>query len=209
MSVPETVTAPTAPTADEVKNAHEKMITFFTEGFKEELKSHLDENHTYMYGKSLYKLTEAHEIPKQLGIFVLMGSNRRHEEWGTLKEKYDMEPVSKVLTSKLVEIAREVAGGYYYHVIFTDRDYNKHNNGNFKLKIDMKPLPKKNSSRRTTDDEDGFKKVESRQTKARSRSPADIDRIMQENAILKAQNEALKLTVENRNLKNKAKRESA
>jgi len=208
MSVPETVTAPTA---DEVKNAHEKMITFFTDGFKEDLKSHLDEDHTYMYGKSLFKLTETHEIPKQLGIFVLMGSNRRHEEWGTLKDKYDMEPVSKVLTSKLVEIAREVAGGYYYHVIFTDRDYNKHNNGNFKLKIDMKPLPKKNSSRRSTD-EDGFKKVESRRVRSQSRGPeSELERLKKEMAILKAQNEVLKLTTENNNLKSKrvSKRESA
>jgi hypothetical protein len=151
------------PTKDEVAKVYEQMSEMFLEGIKDELKSHMNDNHTFMYGKnkSVWRATEKLSISKELAIYILMGSNRRQESWGTLNEKFDMEPLRKVLTPKIVEMCREVESSNYYQVSFTDRDKL---DGNFKLKIEMKPLGKKSFSKPDSRsvDEDGFKRVKTR-----------------------------------------------
>ena len=149
------------PTKEQILDAREKMLTFFQEDFKNKVKSHMDAGHTFMFGNSLWRLTETHpEIIKEYGIYVLMGSNRRYEEWGNIKDEFDVEPVRKDLTPILVSLAREVATNYYYKIIFTDKPKS---DGNFKLKMDFKTLTatKKtsNASTETDTDSEGFKPV--------------------------------------------------
>ena len=159
------------PTKDQVVDAHTKMSEMFIDGIQEELKSHMTDKHSYMYGKnkSVWRATEKLGISKELAIYVLMGSNRRQDSWGNLKEKFDLEPLRKTLTPRIVALCREVASGYYYQVSFTDRDKL---DGNFKLKIEMKPLGKKTSDDSASVDSEGFKRVKARVPKMTLRNAA-------------------------------------
>jgi hypothetical protein len=151
------------PTKNQVVEAYGKMKDMFLDGIQEELKSHMSDKHTYMYGKnkSVWRATEKLEISKELAIFILMGSNRRKETWGSLKDAFGLEPLSKTLTPLIVEQCREVSKGHYYRVSFTDRDKL---DGNFKLKITMKPMGSKNATGTDSDSEDtdGFTRVKAR-----------------------------------------------
>jgi hypothetical protein len=173
------------PTKEEVVDAHKRIKELFLDGFKDEIKSHLDEKHTYMYGKnkSIWRATEQLGINKELAIYVLMGSNRRQESWSKIEEKFDLKPLREVLTPLLVELAREVNRGNYYKISFTDRD--KYD-GNFKLRVDIKPLNKKDDS---SEDSMGFRKIKSKSTLKEDKT---LEKLQRELAIEKAKVALLK-----------------
>ena len=154
MSVVETVVKPTK---EQIEDAREKMLTFFQEDFKNKVNSHLEAGHKFMFGKSLWRLTETHpEIIKEYGIYILMGTNRRHEDWGNMKDDFGLEPVRNELTPILVSMAREVSADYYYKILFTDKPKN---DGNFKLKVDFNKFNKTNNKTNDGSDSEGFKPV--------------------------------------------------
>lgn len=171
------------PTIEQITETHIKIQELFLNGFKEEIKSHLNDNHTYMYGKnkSIWRATEMLSIDKELAIYILMGSNRRQESWGNLEEKFNLVPVRKILTPVLVELAREVNKNNYYQISFTDRDKL---DGNFKLRVDIKPLNKKDNE---SEDNQGFKKVKSKFTiKKEKKDSSELEKLRKEVAILKS-----------------------
>lgn len=147
------------PTKEQVVDAHSRMMEFFQDNFKNDVLSHLNANHTYMYGKSIFKITETLSISKELAIYVLMGSNRRLDSWGDMKEKFGLDSVRSLIIPILRTLATEVNATHYYKIIFTDRPQN---NGNFKLKIEFKELKKTGEN---SVDSDGFKQVKPRMSK--------------------------------------------
>jgi hypothetical protein len=182
------------PTKEQVLDAREKIVAFFQEDFKNKVKSHLDDNHTYMFGKSLWRLTETHpEIIKDYGIYVLLGTNRRHEDWGNLKEEFDVEPARYELTQILVGMAREVAPNYYHKVIFTDKPKS---DGNFKLRVEFSKLVKKSKETESTDSE-GFKPVKKGVRAVNGATKADtLDALKKELAREKARVQSLQLALD-------------
>jgi hypothetical protein len=182
------------PTKEQVLDAREKIVAFFQEDFKNKVKSHLEDNHTYMFGKSLWRLTETHpEIIKDYGIYVLLGTNRRHEDWGNLKEEFDVEPARYELTQILVGMAREVAPSYYHKVIFTDKPKS---DGNFKLRVEFSKLVKKSKETESTDSE-GFKPVKKGVRTVSGTTKTDtLDALKKELAREKARVQSLQLTLE-------------
>ncbi len=190
------------PTKDQVVDIHTKMSELFLEGLQEELKSHMTDKHTFMYGKnkSVWRATEKLGISKELAIYVLMGSNRRQESWGNLTEKFELEPLRKTLTPRIVALCREVASGYYYQVSFTDRDKL---DGNFKLKIEMKQLNKNKKDDSASVDSEGFKRVKVRVPKMTVRQTASggaaarPKRDVNELSILRARVAALEAQLKN------------
>jgi hypothetical protein len=187
-------TVVTKPTKEQVLDARDKMLAFFQEDFKNKVKSHLDDSHTFMFGKSLWRLTETHpEIIKDYGIYILLGTNRRHEDWGNLKEEFDVEPVRYELTQILVGMAREVAPNYYYKVIFTDKPKS---DGNFKLRVEFNKLVKKTKESDSTDS-DGFKPVKKGVRPVTSNTKAEaLDALKKELAREKARVQSLQLALE-------------
>jgi hypothetical protein len=171
------------PSIEQITNAHSKIQELFLDGFKEELKSHLEDNHTYMYGKnkSIWRATEILSIDKEIAIYVLMGSNRRQESWGKLEEKFNISPVRKILTPKMVELGREINKFNYYKISFTDRDKL---DGNFKLRVDIEKLTKNDKK---PEDNQGFVKVKSKSTlRTEKKEQNELEKLRKEVAILKS-----------------------
>jgi hypothetical protein len=155
------------PSKDIILNAHSKIQGLFLDGFKDEIKSHLDANHTFLFGKnkSIWRITENLGIDKEIAIYILMGSNRRQENWGKMEEKFELQPLRRILTPMLVELAREVDKSHYYQISFTDSEKL---DGNFKLRVDIKPLTKKEE---TTENKNKFTLVKSKFEKRIEKNP--------------------------------------
>lgn len=142
------------PTNDEVKDVYDKARSFFSEDFIETLKSHISDNHTYMYGKSVLKFVQKHEVQREVAIYVLMGSNRRESTWGELTDKFSMEPLKDVLSTEMLELIRKEIPEHQCKVYFTDRNKDGYNDGNFKVKVII------DSNKKSDDTEtDGFTRV--------------------------------------------------
>lgn len=178
------------PSKDIILNAHSKIKELFLDGFKEEVKSHLEAKHTFLFGKnkSIWRITENLGIDKEVAIYVLMGSNRRQESWGKLEEKFELQPLRRILTPMLVELAREVDKSHYYQISFTDSEKL---DGNFKLRVDIKPLTKNEKS---TVNKNGFTKVKSKFEKRVEKNPSTlIEKLRNEIALQKARVSSLEL----------------
>jgi hypothetical protein len=183
------------PSKENILNAHKKIQELFLDGFKDEIKSHLEAKHTFMYGKnkSIWRITENLGIDKEVAIYVLMGSNRRQESWGNIVEKFELQPLRRVLTPQLVELAREVNKSHYYQISFTDAEKL---DGNFKLRVDIKPLTKKEESTETK----SFTKVKSKFQKRIEKNPNQVvEKLRNELALEKARVSVLESRLKNKN----------
>jgi hypothetical protein len=117
-----------------IDSIHSKIVNFFIDGFQELLISHTNDNHNWFYGKSVLKTTQTLKLKTDIVIFTLMGANKQRPQWKSI-EDYDLQPASKVITDKYIEIVENSLSGKTAEIKFTD---NPLFDGNFKVYVSIK-----------------------------------------------------------------------
>ncbi len=158
------------PSKEQCEREHSRIKECIMENFVSNLKTHHEQGHKYLIQNSIHGVASKLIIDKQLVIYLVLGSNSIRENWGNLKEKYDLEPIKYVLRKEVVQLVKETLENYGSKVYFGDMK----GNGDFKMKVDFYPYTKKESSdaTETSPEKEEFKTVEPKTFKRKTYAKA-------------------------------------
>lgn len=145
------------PTKEQCVAEHTRIHEYLMKGFAENLKDHKEKEHKFFIQGSVHGVCRDLVLDKQLVIYLILGSNPFRENWGNLKEKFELEPIKYVLRNEIVKKGKEILENYGFKVYFGDRK----GNGDFHMKVDFYPY----TGDKSETGSDGFKKVEKKTMK--------------------------------------------
>jgi hypothetical protein len=141
----------TMPTKEQCVTESARICEYLLTDFETKLKTHKDKNHKWFIQGSIHGICRDLGLDKQVAVYLVLGSNSKQESWGNLREKTEVEPVKYIMRRAIVEKGRTLFPDYGFKVYFGDQV----GNGDFHMKVDFYPHPKK-----TDDDSTEFVKVE-------------------------------------------------
>jgi hypothetical protein len=148
------------PTKEMCEREHARVQQQLMAGFTHNLMSHHERGRKFLYQGSTNEVAKVLILDRGLINYLVLGNNPATEEWGHLKEKFDIEPIKYILRREVVKIVRETLEGYGAKVYFSSpkRD------SNFLMKVDFYPYTKKDETKETETatagaGEEGFKTV--------------------------------------------------
>jgi hypothetical protein len=168
------------PSKEQCEREYSRVKECLMENFVSNLKKHHEQGHKFLIQNSIHGVASKLILDKQLVIYLVLGSNSIRENWGNLKEKYDLEPIKYVLRKEVVQIVKETLENYGAKVYFGDMK----GNGDFKMKVDFYPYVKKEATEAdgetSAEKEEGFKPVRKpikRKTYAKAAKEAKVPAI--------------------------------
>ena len=130
------------PTKEMCEREHARIQQQLMAGFTHNLMSHHERGRKFLYQGSTNEVAKVLILDRGLVNYLILGNNPGVEEWGHLKEKFDIEPIKYILRREVVKIVRETLEGYGAKVYFASPK----KDGNFLMKVDFYAYTKKDET---------------------------------------------------------------
>lgn len=135
------------PTKEMCEREHARVQQQLMAGFTHNLLSHHERGRKFLYQASTNEIAKVLILDRGLVNYLILGNNPSNDEWGHLKEKFDIEPIKYILRREVVKTVRETLEGYGAKVYFASPK----KDGNFLMKVDFYLYPNKDEKKETED----------------------------------------------------------
>lgn len=140
----------------DVLDMYDRIAKYLMKDFETKYQDHKKQSHSWFIQGTIHGICRNLFMDKQVVIYLILGENPRRPGWGTLKEKYSMEPLKFLMRKNVVSKGREIEKDHGFKVYFTDTK----RNGDFHMKVVYYKYKKEEESSEKKEDSSSTEYVE-------------------------------------------------